>query len=143
MALICGRATVSESDGFSINIDDWLEFEPSNPNLYKFRVYLEKTINKRIINPMWHLNQQENRMIDLVYEVLSAEDAIISLRHPEGVGQRPRFVQERDMNVTRMPQDSFYFRKKCVNNGLVWNWLKLSVYYLELLFLGASLVVET
>lgn len=120
MALICGTATLSESDNISINIDDWLEFEPSNANLYQFRLYLEKTVNKRIINPNWHLNNQENRMIDLLYQVLSAEDAVISLRHPEGVGQRPRFVQERDMNVTRMPpQECFYFRKKFIQNGLV------------------------
>lgn len=108
---MCGRVTVSELDGISIIIDDWLEFEPSNGNMYKFRLHLEEVIAKRIINPNWHLNQHESHLIDCLHDILAAEDACINLHSPKGIGQRPLFVQDRDVNKV---QQNYYTRRRYV-----------------------------
>lgn len=108
---MCGKATISDGDGISINIDDWLEFEPSNQNMYNFRLHLEEVIAKRIINPSWHLNAQESHMIDCLHTILAAEDACINLQSPKGIGQRPRFIQNIEVNKV---QQNYYGRRTYV-----------------------------
>lgn len=105
---MCGKATLSDLDGFSVNIDDWLEFEPSNRNLFKFRLKLEETINKKISNPTVHLNLFENHVVDSLYEILSAEDAVVHLRHPEGIGLPPRFVNDRENSCRSQDRNRRY-----------------------------------
>lgn len=109
---MCGTATISDIDGISINIDDWLEFEPSNQNMYKFRLHLEEVIAKRIINPHWHLNAQESHLIDCLHMILAAEDACINLQSPKGIGQRPLFVQNIEVNKV---QQNYYARRTYVS----------------------------
>lgn len=83
-------------DGFSISIDDWLEFEPSDRNLYDFRLKLDAVVNKRIENPHSKPTQHEEIIINALYEMLSAEDAVINLRQPQGFGKKPKLTRERE-----------------------------------------------
>lgn len=93
---MCGNATTTEADGFSISIDDWLEFEPSDRNLYDFRLKLDAVVNKRIENPHSKPTLQEEIIINALYEMLSAEDAVINLRQPQGFGKKPKLTRERE-----------------------------------------------
>lgn len=114
---MCGKATLLETDNISINIDDWLEFEPSNPDFYKYRLYVTDVINKRIINPIWHLSAKENDLLDSLSDVLTAEDAVIQLQHPDWIGQRPVLLQEQTFRGSRNNFAMATGNRRALHNG--------------------------
>lgn len=93
---MCGQATTGEVDGFSINIDDWLEFELPDRKLYDFRLKLEAVVNKRIENPYSKPTHYEETIISALHEILSAEDIVINLHQPQGFGKKPKLIRERE-----------------------------------------------
>lgn len=53
-------------------------------------------MNKRISNPHSRTISAEETIVTALFEMLSAEDAVINLRQPQGFGKKPKLVRERE-----------------------------------------------
>lgn len=102
---MCGTKVTPSAEGSMQNcmeIDNWLEFEFPTPQVMKLRQYIDSYIHRKLQNPLNVATKSDDLALVTLGNILEIEDQNVGLPWPDGIDQRPKFLNYNIM------QDSQY-----------------------------------